>query len=54
MRALLAQPQAPPMSCFPLDAAQQRMRDFVFKTVRKRSIPVLMVTHDALTSTPAI
>lgn len=49
MRALLAQPQAllldEPFS--KLDAAlRERLRDFVFKTVRKRSIPVLMVTHD--------
>ncbi len=49
MRALLAQPQAllldEPFSR--LDAAlRQRMRDFVFATVRARSIPVLLVTHD--------
>lgn len=49
MRALLAQPQAllldEPFS--KLDAAlRERMRDFVFNTVRKRGIPVLMVTHD--------
>lgn len=49
MRALLAQPQAllldEPFS--KLDTAlRERLRDFVFKTVRKRSIPVLMVTHD--------
>ncbi|MDO8449256.1 MAG: ATP-binding cassette domain-containing protein [Rhodoferax sp.] len=50
MRALLAQPQAllldEPFSR--LDAALRgRMRDFVFELVRKRGIPVLMVTHDA-------
>lgn len=49
MRALLAQPQAllldEPFSR--LDAAlRQRMRDFVFATVRARGIPVLLVTHD--------
>lgn len=49
MRALLAQPHAllldEPFS--KLDAAlRERMRDFVFNTVRKRGIPVLMVTHD--------
>ena len=49
MRALLAQPQAllldEPFS--KLDTAlRERVRDFVFKTVRKRHIPVLMVTHD--------
>ena len=49
MRALLAQPQAllldEPFSR--LDAAlRQRVRDFVFATVRARRIPVLLVTHD--------
>jgi len=49
MRALLAEPQAllldEPFSR--LDAAlRQRMRQFVFDLVRKRQIPVLMVTHD--------
>lgn len=49
MRALLAQPQAllldEPFS--QLDTAlRERLRDFVFTTVRKRNIPVLMVTHD--------
>lgn len=49
MRALLAQPQAllldEPFSR--LDAAlRQRMRDFVFATVRARGIPALLVTHD--------
>ena len=49
MRALLAQPQAllldEPFSR--LDAAlRDRMREFVFSTVRARQIPVLLVTHD--------
>ena len=49
MRALLAEPQAlmldEPFSR--LDAALRvRMRQFVFELVRKRQIPVLMVTHD--------
>ena len=49
MRALLAQPQAllldEPFS--KLDAAlRERMRRFVFALVRKRQIPVLLVTHD--------
>lgn len=49
MRALLAQPQAllldEPFSR--LDAAlRERMREFVFSTVRARQIPVLLVTHD--------
>jgi putative thiamine transport system ATP-binding protein len=46
---LLAQPQAllldEPFS--KLDAAlRARMRQFVFDLVRRRQIPVLMVTHD--------
>jgi putative thiamine transport system ATP-binding protein len=50
MRALLADPQAllldEPFS--KLDAQlRTRMREFVFALVRKRGIPVLMVTHDA-------
>ena len=49
MRALLAQPQAllldEPFSR--LDAAlRERMRGFVFEIVKKRHIPVLLVTHD--------
>jgi putative thiamine transport system ATP-binding protein len=49
MRALLADPQAllldEPFSR--LDAAlRTRMREFVFELVRKRQIPVLLVTHD--------
>jgi len=49
MRALLAEPQAllldEPFS--KLDATlRARMRQFVFDLVRKRQIPVLMVTHD--------
>jgi putative thiamine transport system ATP-binding protein len=49
MRALLAQPQAllldEPFSKF--DAAlRARLRDFVFALVKKRHIPVLLVTHD--------
>lgn len=49
MRALLAEPQAllldEPFSR--LDAALRvRVREFVFALVRKRRIPVLMVTHD--------
>jgi putative thiamine transport system ATP-binding protein len=49
MRALLAQPQAllldEPFA--KLDAAlRQRMRAFLFATVRARQIPVLLVTHD--------
>ena len=49
MRALLAEPQAllldEPFSR--LDAALRvRVRQFVFELVRKRRIPVLMVTHD--------
>jgi putative thiamine transport system ATP-binding protein len=50
MRALLAQPRAllldEPFSR--LDAAlRQRMRTLVFDTLRARSIPALLVTHDA-------
>ncbi len=49
MRALLADPQAllldEPFSR--LDAElRERVRQFVFELVRKRGIPVLMVTHD--------
>ncbi len=49
MRALLAQPHAllldEPFSR--LDASlRDRMREFVFSTVRTRRIPVLLVTHD--------
>lgn len=49
MRALLAEPRAllldEPFS--KLDASlRERLRDFVFSLVRKRHIPVLMVTHD--------
>lgn len=49
MRALLAQPQAllldEPFSR--LDRAlRARMRDFVFKLVRARGLPTLLVTHD--------
>lgn len=49
MRALLAQPEAllldEPFSR--LDAAlRERMREFVFATVRQRGIPTLLVTHD--------
>ena len=50
MRALLAQPQAllldEPFSKF--DATlRARLRTFVFELVKKRQIPVLLVTHDA-------
>ena len=50
VRALLAQPQAllldEPFSR--LDAAlRERMREFVFATIRSRGIPALLVTHDA-------
>ena len=50
MRALLADPQAllldEPFSR--LDAQlRTRMREFVFALVRRRGVPVLMVTHDA-------
>ncbi len=50
MRALLAQPQAllldEPFSKF--DATlRARLRTFVFDLVKKRHIPVLLVTHDA-------
>lgn len=49
MRALLAEPQAllldEPFS--KLDTSlRERLRDFVFDLVKKRHIPVLMVTHD--------
>lgn len=49
LRALLAQPQAlmldEPFS--KLDAAlRERMRRYLFATVRTRHIPVLLVTHD--------
>lgn len=50
VRALLAQPQAllldEPFSR--LDGPlRERMREFVFSTVRRRQIPVVLVTHDA-------
>ncbi|MGV3572879.1 MAG: ATP-binding cassette domain-containing protein [Ramlibacter sp.] len=50
VRALLAEPHAllldEPFSR--LDAAlRERMREFVFATVRARGIPALLVTHDA-------
>lgn len=49
MRALLAQPKAllldEPFTR--LDAAlRERMREFVFATIRDRQIPALLVTHD--------
>lgn len=49
MRSLLAQPRAllldEPFSR--LDAAlRQRMREFVFGTLRSRGVPALLVTHD--------
>jgi putative thiamine transport system ATP-binding protein len=49
VRALLARPRAllldEPFTR--LDAAlRQRMRDFVFGTIRDRGIPALLVTHD--------
>ncbi len=49
MRALLAEPRAllldEPFS--KLDSGlRERLRDFVFGLVKKRNIPVLMVTHD--------
>jgi putative thiamine transport system ATP-binding protein len=50
MRALLAKPEAllldEPFS--KLDSAlRERLRNFVFEQVRKRHIPVLLVTHEA-------
>lgn len=50
MRALLAEPQAllldEPFSRLDADL-RHRMRQFVFDLVRRRQIPVLLVTHDA-------
>ena len=50
MRALLAQPQAllldEPFSKFD-PTLRARLRTFVFDLVKKRHIPVLLVTHDA-------
>ncbi len=50
LRALLAQPQAlmldEPFSKLDADL-RQRMRAYLFATVRARRIPVLLVTHDA-------
>ena len=34
------------LSELPFSSLRQRMRQFVFELVRKRQIPVLMVTHD--------
>jgi putative thiamine transport system ATP-binding protein len=49
MRALLARPRAllldEPFSRMDT-GLRERMREFVFATVRTRDIPVLLVTHD--------
>lgn len=57
MRALLAEPRAmlldEPFSR--LDATlRERVRNFVFNTIRRRNIPALLVTHDVQDSTERV